>query len=367
MSLKIGQDQQRFKKIIRGKIRKNLKKYISNGELIGRVGKDKVSIPIPHINLPKFKFNDQDTGGVGQGDGEVGDPLGPGQEQPGQGKAGQGEGDHALEVEVTIDELAQILADELELPNIEPKGEKNIEIVRSKYTGIQKTGPEGLRHIKRTFKENLKRQIATGSYKPGDPVVPQRPDRRYKAPKMIPKPNAKAVIIYMMDVSGSMGEEQKEIVRTESFWIDTWISSQYKGAEKRYIIHDAVAKEVDEKTFFTTRESGGTLISSAYNLCIDIIEKDYPTSEWNIYPFHFSDGDNWSQDDNAICMDLITKYMIPWTNQFSYGQVESMYGSGAFINELKEHFENEAKVVLSAIDNKEDIMGSIKDFLGKGN
>jgi sporulation protein YhbH len=367
MSLKIGQDQQRFKKIIKGKIRKNLKKYISRGELIGRVGKDKVSIPIPHINLPKFKFNDQDAGGVGQGDGDIGDPIGPGQDQPGQGKAGQGEGDHAIEVEVTIEELAQILAEELELPNIEPKGEKNIEIVRSKYTGIQKSGPEGLRHIKRTFKENLKRQIATGNYTPGDPVVPQRPDRRYKAPKVIPKPVAKAVIIYMMDVSGSMGDDQKEIVRTESFWIDTWISSQYQGVEKRYIIHDAVAKEVDEKTFYTTRESGGTLISSAYNLCIDIIEKDYPTSEWNIYPFHFSDGDNWSGDDNEICMDLIKKYMIPWTNQFSYGQVESMYGSGGFINELKEHFENEPKVVLSEIENKEDIMDSIKDFLGKGN
>jgi uncharacterized sporulation protein YeaH/YhbH (DUF444 family) len=68
-----------------------------------------------------------------------------------------------------------------------------------------------------------------------------------------------------MDVSGSMTDEQKEIVRTEAFWIDTWLSSQYDGIETRYIIHDAVAKEVDEQTFYHTRESGGTRISSAYN------------------------------------------------------------------------------------------------------
>ena len=70
----------------------------------------------------------------------------------------------------------------------------------------------------------------------------------------------------MMDVSGSMGDEQKEIVRIESFWIDAWLQSQYKGLESRYIIHDAVAREVDRETFFHTRESGGTMISSAYKL-----------------------------------------------------------------------------------------------------
>jgi uncharacterized sporulation protein YeaH/YhbH (DUF444 family) len=98
----------------------------------------------------------------------------------------------------------------------------------------------------------------------------------------------------MMDVSGSMGDEQKEIVRAESFWIDTWLRTQYKGIEVRYIIHDAVAREVDRDTFFHTRESGGTMISSAYKLCRDLIKSDYPPSAWNIYPFHFTDGDNWS-------------------------------------------------------------------------
>src|SRR5206468_10715821 len=71
----------------------------------------------------------------------------------------------------------------------------------------------------------------------------------------------------------SMGDEQKEIVRIESFWIDTWLRSNYKGLETRYIIHDAVAREVDRETFFHTRESGGTMISSAYKLCKELIDR----------------------------------------------------------------------------------------------
>ena len=82
-------------------------------------------------------------------------------------------------------------------------------------------------------------------------------------------PEANAVVIYMMDVSGSMTDEQKQIVRTEAFWIDTWLKSQYGGLEMRYIIHDAAAKEVDEETFYHTRESGGTRISSAYKVCTE--------------------------------------------------------------------------------------------------
>jgi len=366
--MKIGQDHARFKKIIKGKIKHNLRKYIKKGEMIGRVGKKTVSIPIPDIQIPRFRFDPGQAGGIGQGNGEIGDKVGNGPGKPGQGEAGDGEGDHAMEVEISLDELADILGEELELPNIEPKGDKNIEIIRNKYTGIRRAGPEGLKHFKRTYKESLKRQIATGTYNPGDPVVlPQQRDKRYKSYKTTTQPKAKAVIIYMMDVSGSMGDAQKEIVRTESFWIDTWIGKQYKGLERRFIIHDSVAKEVDRETFFNTRESGGTIISSALKLCVEMMEKDYPTSDWNVYPFHFSDGDNWSSDDNELCTDLIRDFIVPWSNQFSYGQVESQYGSGQFINELKQHFSEEPKVVLSEIPNKEEIMNSIKDFLGKGN
>ena len=369
MSLKIDQDHSRFRAIVRGKIRQNLRKYISQGELIGRKGKDLVSIPIPQIDIPRFRFGDKQQGGAGQGDGDPGDPIGGEQgEEGGEGKqAGQGAGDHALEVDVTLDELAAILGEELELPDIQDKGKSKIINAKDRYTGVRRVGPESLRHFRRTYREALKRQIAMGAYVPDKPViVPIPDDKRYRSWKTEAEPVANAVIIYMMDVSGSMGDEQKEIVRIESFWIDTWLSKQYKGLESRYIIHDAVAREVDRDTFFHTRESGGTMISSAYKLCSQLIDDHYPAEEWNIYPFHFSDGDNWSMDDTLSCVDILKQKLLPRVNMFAYGQVESPYGSGEFYRELEEAFEHEPNLALSEIRNKDGIYESIKEFLGRG-
>ncbi|RLB47055.1 MAG: stress response protein [Deltaproteobacteria bacterium] len=369
MSLKIDQDHSRFRKIVRGKIRKNLKKYISQGELIGKKGKDLVSIPIPQIDIPRFRFADKQQGGVGQGDGEPGDPLSgqEGEEGDGAGKAGEGEGDHVLEVEVTLDELADILGEELELPNIETKGKSTIVDKKDRYVGIRNVGPNSLRHFKRTYRNALLRQIASGQYDPKNPIiVPTRDDMRYRSWKTEEEPVANAVIIYMMDVSGSMGDEQKEIVRIESFWLDAWLTKQYKGLETRFIIHDAVAREVDRETFFKTRESGGTMISSAYKLCAEIIEADYPSSEWNIYPYHFSDGDNWSVDDTLLCIDLLKNKLLPASNVFSYGQVESPYGSGQFLKDLHEHLKDDDRIITSEIRDRDAIMESIREFLSKG-
>jgi sporulation protein YhbH len=368
MSLKIDQDHSRFRAIVRGKIRQNLRRYISQGELIGRKGKDLVSIPLPQIDIPRFVYGDRQRGGVGQGEGEVGDGVGQGEEaEDGQGKAGQDAGEHVLEVDVTLDELADILGEELELPAIENKGKNRIVSAKDRFTGIRRVGPESLRHFKRTYKEALRRSVAAGAYDPKNPiVVPQKEDRRFRSWKEDIEPVANAVILYMMDVSGSMGEEQKEIVRIESFWIDAWLRRQYQGLESRYIIHDAVAREVDRDTFFRTRESGGTMISSAYKLASQLIDQHYPSNEWNIYPFHFSDGDNWSMDDTMLCIEILKQEMLPRVNMFAYGQVESPYGSGQFVKDLREHFGEDERVVTSEIRDRDAIVGSIKDFLGKG-
>jgi uncharacterized protein len=368
MSLKIDQDHSRFRNIVRGKIRQNLRRYISQGELLGRKGKDVVSIPIPQIDIPRFVFGDRQKGGVGQGDGEPGDPVGGEEgEGDGSGQAGKDAGDHLLEVDVTLDELADILGEELELPDIENKGKSRIIAAKDRYTGIRRVGPESLRHFRRTYREALKRSISSGIYDAGRPiVVPHPEDRRYRSWKEDTEPVANAVIIYMMDVSGSMGDEQKEIVRIESFWIDTWLRRQYAGLESRYIIHDAVAREVDRDTFFRTRESGGTMISSAYRLCAQMIDQSYPPAEWNIYPFHFSDGDNWSMDDTLTCIEILKNDMLPHVNMFAYGQVESPYGSGQFIKDLREHYAADERVVTSEIRDRDAIVNSIKDFLGKG-
>jgi uncharacterized protein len=366
MPLRIKQDHARFRDIVRGRIKANLKKYVQQGELIGKKGKELVSIPVPTIEIPRFRFGEKQQGGVGQGDGQPGDPLSPSEGQ-GTGQAGQGEGQHVLEVDVPLDELADLLGEELALPRIQPRGQDRVVSTRLKYTGVAPSGPESLRHFKRTYKQALRRQIASGAYDPRLPViVPVREDRRYRTWKEVPLPETNAVVIYMMDVSGSMGDEQKEIVRIESFWIDTWLRRHYKGLETRYLIHDAVAREVDRETFFHTRESGGTMISSAYNLALQIIEAEYPTSNWNVYPFHFSDGDNWSADDSKACVELLKARLLPAVNLFCYGQVESPYGSGQFIKDLRDGLGQRPEVALSEIPDKDGILASIQAFLGTG-
>ncbi len=365
MILAIEQDTNRFNQIVRGKVRQNLRKYISNSELIGRRGKDLVSIPIPQIELPSFRFGDNGEG-VGQGEGDVGTPVGRGEAEGGSGgKGGDQPGRHILEAEFTLEELAELLGDELELPRIDPKGKHNVEGEIMRYTGIRRVGPEGLRHFKRTYREALKRQMASGSYEKDHPaIIPIREDKRYRSWKVYPRPDSSAVIFYMMDVSGSMTDRKKELVRLVSFWIDTWLRAHYKNLTARYIVHDYFAHEVDADTFYHIREDGGTQISSAYRLCLDIINKDYCDNDWNMYAFQFSDGENSGNEDDQRCLSLIKDELLPSMNLFCYGQVQSE-ADYLFRNVLNKNIEDE-KVATAQINEEEDIYTAIKAFLGKG-
>ncbi len=366
MSLKIHADHQRFRQIVKGKIREDLRRFLTRDELFGRMGgKGTVSIPVHGIDIPNFRYGDNNDGGVGQGDGKPGDQvdaqgegIGPGGEDPGQ---------HILEVDISLDELAEILGEELQLPRIEPKGKHAITSERDKYSGIRQVGPESLRHFRRTFRRALRRQIISGTYDPDRPrVILERSDKVYRSWKTVKKPQSNAVIVYMMDVSGSMGDEQKELVRMEAFWIDTWLRKNYEGIESRYIVHDVRAGEVDRETFFHLREDGGTKISSAFRCAKELLDAHYSPEEWNIYLFHFSDGDNSSEADNRECCRLLREDLLPIVNMFGYCQVASAYGSGNFINVLHEHLSEEEAVITTRVNARDDIYDSIKEFFATG-
>jgi uncharacterized sporulation protein YeaH/YhbH (DUF444 family) len=363
MTLPIEQDVSRFRQIVRGAIRQNLRKYISKGELIGRQGKDVVSIPVPQIELPSFRFGEP-RGGVGQGEGEPGTPIGQAQPGQGDGAAGDEPGDHLLEAEVTLEELAELLGEELELPRIQPKGKRNLESQVLRYQGLRRVGPAGLRYFKRTYREALKRQLAYGTYNWERPtIIPVHDDMRYRSWKTTLRPENNAVVIYMMDVSGSMTERKKELVRLTTFWIDTWLRAHYPHLAFRYVVHDAAAHEVDAQTFYHLQENGGTCISSAYELCQQIINADYPVNDWNLYAFHFSDGENSGSEDDQRCLRLLHETLLPAVNLFGYGQVQSA-GSDLFMNRLEEV--KDVKMVRVQINADDDIYAAIKAFLGKG-
>src|SRR4029077_1485244 len=161
MTRAIDRDNQRFKEIVRGKVRENLKKYITHGEMLGRKGREVVSIPVPNIEIPHFRHGQKGSGGVGQGEGKEGQPIGSGQDTgDGRGEAGDQPGGHIREVEISLDELAVMLGEALELPNIEPKGKDSIKSKKDKYSSIRQTGPDSLRHFKRTYKRALRRQVS---------------------------------------------------------------------------------------------------------------------------------------------------------------------------------------------------------------
>lgn len=377
---KLEQDHARFRQIVRGKIRKDLRRFMSRGDFIGREGQKAVSVPVHDIDIPTIRYGDN-SGGVGMGDGD-GDSAGP--QGKGKGQGGDQPGKHVLEVNVSLEELADILGEELQLPRVEPRGAHRITAVKDKYTGVRPTGPASLRHFKRTYKAALRRQIGLGLYDPENPViVPVKDDLRFRSWEEVRKPQSNAVIVYMMDVSGSMGEEQKELVRLHAFWIDTWLRRNYEGIESRYIVHDVNAAEVDRKTFFSVREDGGTRISSALTACRELLERHYDPADWNIYVFHFSDGDNSSDADNKLCCELLSQHLLPVCNLFGYCQVKSAYGSGHFYGVLKETFVDKAgppgaasgpsagigdaeKVVVTRVNDRGEVLESMRTLFKAG-
>lgn len=365
MGLRIHKDHQRFRQIVKGKIRDDLRRFLTRGELIGKEGKNLISIPVRGIDIPNFRYGENDDGGVGAGQGKPGDQVDARGE--GIGPGGTEPGAHILEVDVTLDELADILGQELQLPRIEPKGKHRITSVKDRYSGVRQSGPESLRHFRRTFRRALRRQLISGSYDPDRPrIIFERRDKMYRSWRSVLQPQSNAVIVYMMDVSGSMGDEQKELVRLEAFWIDAWLRRNYEGIESRYIVHDVRATEVDRDTFFHLREDGGTKISSAFKCSAELLNAHYSADEWNIYLFHFSDGDNSSESDNRECCRILREHLLPRVNMFGYCQVASAYGSGNFINVLHEYLEGDGAVITSRVNSRDDIYDSIKAFFSPG-
>lgn len=379
----IPESEKRFKDIIKGKIRKDLKEFIKSDHLIGKKGKDKVSIPIHHIDIPRFKHGSGSDNDIGQGDGKEGDIIRKREKEDEEGrKAGEDAAEHEIELDVTLEELAKILQEELELPNIKPKGKKRIHAVFDRYHGLRRVGPESLLRFTPSFFEALKRQLASGTYNKENPIITiTHDDKRFRSWKTQSKPESDAVIVYMMDVSGSMSEEHKSIARKLSFWIDLFLRTQYKGIESVYVIHDFDAKEVDEHTFYHTQTSGGTRIASAYDLASRIIEKRFNQSEWNVYCFQYSDGENWGS--NELELKILRESLVPQSNLFCYAQIDLVpeyfseyhkrfgggsYPEGAYITDMNKFILlNKLENVLThQIHSEDEILNALKTFLGKG-
>lgn len=355
---RIDRDVSRFNDKLKQAIKSNFKNYISHTEKYKINGKT-ITIPVRRIEIPRFHYGTNNSG-VGQGEGEWGDVFNHGDEDR----------DPVYDSEFTLDELVKMLAEELELPNIEPKNYGNTEHDKDRYTSITKEGPRSQRSFKRTMKEALKRTIASGEYDPENPIIiPEKPDFRHRYAPPIKTPDTKAAIIYLMDSSGSMGGETLKIAKNTLFWIDLWIQKNYKKTERKYIHYDTGAREVSKELFFQANASGGTNLTSGLELSDKIIVKDFNSSEWNIFLVHVTDGDYTSSAANEWELKEGINKVLKKVNAYFVEQINSEKPSALLYDHfLKRYFidKHKEKIRLASIKREfEQIPEVIKTFFGK--
>ena len=368
-------DRRRHKHKIERAIRDGIYDIVADESIIGQDGKKKFRIPVRGIKEYRFVYGGGETNkNVGSAPGKS---LERGQVvreknkgQPGKpDKPGNKRGEEYYEVEISLDELARYLFDELELPDMERKSFTKSKSEKLKRTGYRPQGIIPRLDKKKSAINRIKRLKAKarlgeeeteeleGSFHTDDLTY-----RHYK-PKM--KENTNAVIVMMMDVSGSMGKRKKFLARSFFFLLYQFIRSKYDQTEVVFISHDMEARECSGEQFFTRGSAGGTIVSTAYNETLDVINKRYHPSAWNVYAFHASDGDNFGYDTD----DMLTAASKLKNVCQLFGYIEitpedapSWYDEHKISNHLKQMSGGSMKCV--SIKQKEDIWKSFRVMFG---
>jgi hypothetical protein len=279
----------------------------------------------------------------------------------GNGRASNsGEGMDEFAFQITQEEFLEFMFEDLALPNLLKRQLAGTEIFKYRRGGFSSTGTPNQINIVRSLRAANARRIALGGPKrkrireleqelalltTAEPVlrnakrvaeieeeiallrrkIDKLPfidefDIKYNLNIKEPQPSSKAVMFCIMDVSGSMNQATKDMAKRFFILLYLFLKRSYDHTEVVFIRHHTSAKEVDEEEFFYSRETGGTIVSSALRLMKDIMSARYPTSEWNIYGAQASDGDNWN-DDSSVCYELLTKEIMPFLQHYSYVEI----------------------------------------------
>jgi sporulation protein YhbH len=369
-------DRKRHRQLVEDAIKKNVGGIVAEESIIGQSRDKKIKIPIKGIKEYRFVYGNN-NGGTASGSGgeQRGQVIGKTGQQgrgPGNGQAGSEPGEDIYETEITLDELVQYLFEDLNLPDLERKKFSQVETERNyKRSGFQRKGIPPRLAKKRSVIEKLKRQqtaLCGGDVPAGDGDsrtgrVPFREDDlRYFRVKPDLDRHSNAVVICIMDTSGSMDQTRKYLARSFFFLLYQFVRYKYEQVEVTFIAHTTEAKEVNEDEFFHRGESGGTYISSGYAKALEIIEQRYNPGLWNIYAFHCSDGDNWNED-NPKAVEL-ARQLCATGNLFGYVEV----GIKHWVSTVKREFDDNIQAdnfITARMADKDDVWPVFKQILEK--
>jgi sporulation protein YhbH len=302
-------DRRRHKEKIQKAIKEGIHGIVAEESIIGENGKKKFKIPVRGIKEYKFVYGSNSNKQIGSAPGKdlkKGQKIGQddSQQSPSGNKAGNEKGEEYYSVEINLDELSQYLFEDLKLPELKRKQLANISQDKLKRSGYRPDGILPRLDKKKSAIARIKRMKASGfdpeTAEEGETFPFHEDDLKYRHFKMKQEPCTNAVVFFLMDVSGSMSTDKKFLARSFCFLMYQFLRSKYETLDVVFVTHDAEAREVDEKAFFTQSTYGGTVASTGVTLVHDIIDKRYHPSAWNIYIFQCSDGDNYSFDNKPF-------------------------------------------------------------------
>ena len=363
-------DRLRHRQKVREAIRENIADIIAEESIIGKDRDRIIKVPIRGVKEFRFIYG-ENVPGVGQGGEETqpGQVIGKGKEKSQDPHAGDRPGVDYYETEVTLEELIDIMFEDLELPFLERKHLREIEIEQQyRRKGYRKKGIRIRLDKRRTARSRVKRKKATQR----EEIISfqsrrfpfHNDDLTYRHTVTQIRRESNAVVVCIMDTSGSMDTTKKYLARSFFFLLHQFLCTKYQNVEIVLIAHHTEAREVTEEEFFHKGESGGTFISSGYHKALEIIQERYHLSLWNIYVFHCSDGDNFESDNQAALQ--AAKQIADISNLFGYGEIKPLgsgYYGGSMIQFFSQlHMDNFQAI---QIQRKEDLWPSFKALLSK--
>jgi len=371
-----AEDRRRHRQLVEEVIKRNLGSIIAEESIIGQ-NKGKIfKVPIRGLKEYQFIYGENRPGvASGAGDEKRGQriPGGADNQKGGSGDgAGSAEGDEFYETEITLEELVNYLFEDLKLPYLERKKLSVLEMESSsKRWGIQRKGIPPRLAKKRTMMERIKRQKSSQrldtEYERQTAAEPEERfpfsenDLRYQRLKEQMRPESNAVVICIMDNSGSMYLSKKFLARSFFFLLYQFVRYRYVNVELVFINHTTEAREVNEDEFFHRGESGGTMISSGYEKALDIIAERYSPAIWNVYAFHCSDGDNWPEDNDKTLEKA--RELCAVCNLFGYGEITSSWNPGETMSHIYDWALRADNFVSVKMGSKEDIWPAFKKLL----